>query len=126
MFGKDLERTARRVQDAVRRGYSQKDIERILEGDYIPGGERVTPRDLVNVRDTDEPEARCCTQTGNDIQSGPIYCGRPAVKVADVIGKPGAIVCFCQGHFKSVEYEIKLGEREREKAAGESLTASGL
>ena len=48
--------------------------------DFIPsGGNRVDYNDLGPGYKTDSPSARCFTVVGEDIQSGPIYCGERAV-----------------------------------------------
>lgn len=124
MIGEDLKTMAARVTEAVKRGYPPEVIEQILTGDYIPGGSRVKFSELRNLRDTDEPDHRCCQQTGNDIQSGPIYCGQPAVKVADCID--GSIVCVCKKHAPNLERRMRQEETRRKALAHESLTSAQL
>jgi len=71
-----------------------------LHGDYIPkatfycGGKE----DMTNVRAA-PPGMRCARQIGDDYpQSGPIYCGNPAVLIADSIERPGAYYVVCKRH----------------------------
>lgn len=115
---------AARIVEAIKRGYPQEVIEQMLTGDYIPGGGRVRVRDLVNLRDTDEPSARCCAQTGNDIQSGPIYCGAPAVKQA--ADRNGGVVYVCSRHARQLEVAMSMEAQRRAALAQESLTSSTL
>jgi len=54
-----------------------KVIEELTDPDYIPNGKPVT-----SVDSEIEPapiEARCGVKTGNDVQSGPYFCGEPAI-----------------------------------------------
>ena len=71
--------------------------------DYIPNGKKVDIRKL-HFRETEEHEVFfCAAQTGNDIQSGPIYCG----DVADWIShtQDGGVACLCNRHAN--RYRIK-------------------
>lgn len=65
-----------------------------LKRDYIPGGkEQKTIVDL-KLRQTEEDEVyQCGAITGNDPQSGPIYCG----KIADWVDEDG-LYCICDYH----------------------------
>jgi hypothetical protein len=66
--------------------------------DYIPGGKALSRDQLGQLvfRETAESEIyHCGTRTGNDIQSGPYYCGAIADFVAPV---PGGIVAICDLH----------------------------
>lgn len=61
--------------------------------DYIPGGKPVADIAALTFRRTSEHEVLLCgTQTGNDIQSGPFYCGAIADWVA-VTTNGTAAVC---------------------------------
>ena len=55
-------------------------VERMTKPDFIPGGGYSNK--YKNLRPA-EPGMRCCCQTANDIQSGPIFCGDPADWMAD-------------------------------------------
>jgi hypothetical protein len=66
----------------------------LLKEDYIPGGKRI---DITNIefRRTEEHEVfRCCAITGNDVQSGPFYCGSIAEWVCET---DDGIVCVARG-----------------------------
>ena len=74
-----------------------------LQRGYIPGGKRVRgPFEWKRLPDSAFCLAglgfvpRCGTQTGDDIQSGPIYCGR----IADFEGndEEGNVVHSCEIH----------------------------
>lgn len=74
------------------RSRSIKEVERLTEPDYIPRGDPVDT--CWNVRPAPAGE-RCGVRTGEDIQSGPYYCGKPATVIGDTdVG----IVCACDHH----------------------------
>jgi len=68
------------------------EVHAMIRGDYIPGGKTATS--ATNIR----PAAaghRCGVSTGEDVQSGPFYCGKPATLTGD---SEGGVVCACAGH----------------------------
>lgn len=71
----------------------------IRQGDYIPKGiiGRVDANKLSFRKTTEHEIHRCCQITGNDPQSGPIYCGEIAEFIAF---HNGGIVVLCgnRGH----------------------------
>jgi hypothetical protein len=64
-----------------------------LQKDFIPGGEKVNPKDLIFERTLEFEVFQCCVSTGNDPQSGPIYCGRVADYVAMVDDTHAVAAC---------------------------------
>lgn len=64
--------------------------------DFIPDGKRLKFEDIEGWRETTEYEILyCCVQIDDDIQSGPIYCG----KVADYTSvDPNYTVHLCSMH----------------------------
>lgn len=87
-------------------------LEELLNEDYIPNGKRATA--VENVRPAG-PGMRCGVAVGNDIQSGPFYCGRPATVMADVpqvTKKPGVVplVCVCERHEQDLRALLKSKE----------------
>jgi hypothetical protein len=70
--------------------------------DYIPGGRRVRLEDCTHWR-TADPGLRCCLTTGHDIQSGPYFCGKPAVVMSDT---GDGHVALCAGHRNRLPYKI--------------------
>lgn len=71
--------------------------EKLTRPDYIPSGETVHDEDLENWQRC-PPGHRCGSITGNDIQSGPFYCGKPAESMAFLKGHPERPVFACRGH----------------------------
>ena len=71
--------------------------------DYIPGGKALS-RDQVEqlvFRETTEVEIyHCCRQTGDDLQSGPGFCGALADFIAPV---PNGLVALCGPHKRRLE-----------------------
>lgn len=70
--------------------------------DYIPGGKALTRDQIVQLvfRETTEIEIyHCGTRTGDDIQSGPYYCGDIADFVAPA---PGGVVAVCARHKRRI------------------------
>ncbi len=66
--------------------------------DYVPGGKPVSDPQALSWRPTLESEIyHCGTRTGNDIQSGPYYCGTIADFVAEV---PDGTAAICKKHHK--------------------------
>jgi hypothetical protein len=62
------------------KGFAQQ-----LQRDFIPGGGLLSPEEvgsLVFRRTTASELFQCCVSVGEDIQSGPLYCGRIAEWVA--------------------------------------------
>ncbi len=67
--------------------------------DYIPGGKQPVPEPrALPWRPTTELEIHHCgVRTGDDIQSGPYYCGAIADFVATV---PNGLAAVCKKHHK--------------------------
>jgi hypothetical protein len=64
--------------------------------DYIPGGKPVSNPQILQWRPTTELEIHHCgVQTGDDLQSGPYYCGALADFVAEV---PEGTAAVCRKH----------------------------
>ena len=78
----------------IDREAAQAIVERLTNPDFIPGGMPV--RKVSNVR-PNLGGYRCCFQTCEDVQSGPIYCGEAATLVADSERK-GYIIAACSRH----------------------------
>jgi len=75
----------------------QKQLAKDLQGDYIPGGLPVDLIDCTDWRRTAKDEIRrCCCTLGDDIQSGPIFCG----DIADFVATSprGCLVALCETH----------------------------
>ncbi len=68
------------------------EVHSMVHDDFIPGGKRVTS--ATNLRPAPAGN-RCGIQTGNDIQSGPFYCGGTATLIGDT---DDGIVCACARH----------------------------
>lgn len=90
---------------------TNKILHAFLHGDYIPknvmscGG----LKDMINLRAA-PPGMRCARQTGDDWpQSGPIYCGRPVVAIADSKERPGAYYAMCKRCLDA--HRLKLPEQ---------------
>ena len=56
------------------------EVHEMIKPDHIPGGGTVST--ATNLR-TAPPGYRCGVPTGEDIQSGPFFCGDPATLIAD-------------------------------------------
>ena len=57
----------------------------LLPSDFVPGGKQLTSEELRNLkfrRTTENEIFQCCVITGEDIQSGPYFCGQIAEFVA--------------------------------------------
>jgi hypothetical protein len=67
--------------------------ERITSLDYVPSGKKSPWSDTINWRGA--IFGRCVMIIGNDIQSGPIFCGKPALVMSDVKGGNG-VVYLCE------------------------------
>jgi len=72
--------------------------------DYIPGGKALSSDQIEQLvfRETAEFEIyHCGTRTGEDIQSGPYYCG----DIADFIARTsdGGVVAICGRHKRKME-----------------------
>lgn len=66
-----------------------------LRGDFIPGGKMVDINILRFRRTNDTEVFRCCRQTQNDLQSGPIFCG----DIAEFIARTAdGIAALCERH----------------------------
>ena len=63
--------------------------------DYIPGGKPVDVSSLVFHRTREHEVLLCGTRTGEDIQSGPYYCGAIADWMA---AASGGVVAVCDKH----------------------------
>lgn len=96
-----------------------------LNHDFIPGKEWVD--DPVDLRPPDG-FYRCCVQTSNDIQSGPIYCGDRATLVADQRDRPGLTTAVCKRHERRLRdlAERKEWDRRREQETAQKQEAEGL
>ena len=71
----------------------EKVIEELTNPDYIPGG---GPVRSVDSEIMSAPiDTRCGVAIGNDVQSGPYYCGEPAT-LCFVSGKN--LACACSKH----------------------------
>jgi hypothetical protein len=71
---------------------NKKIAKELIEGDFIPNGERVNITNLKFRKTKDHEIYQCCKQTSYDTQSGPIYCGDLAEYIASV-GKGIAALC---------------------------------
>jgi hypothetical protein len=79
-------------------------VKRVVEPGFVPGGATVRRVDML-IEQAKNPAAfarlgglRCCAQTGEDIQSGPTYCGQPAT-VAGIVARDGLwTVGTCDDH----------------------------
>lgn len=83
-----------------------KDLAKQLQRDYIPNGRRISRDEFSDLkfRRTEEYEIyQCGCQTGNDIQSGPIYCGRVADFLAET--KEG-VLAACKSHFRNLGLKV--------------------
>lgn len=69
------------------------EVDEMIRDDFIPGG---GPALLATNLRTAPAGYRCGVQTGNDIQSGPYYCGDPGTLIGDCDGD--GIVCACARH----------------------------
>lgn len=88
---------AERILRAIQADGDAATIERIIGPDFIPGGPLVSLDDLEPPQPTDDPTARCCRMVGDDVQSGPIYCGRPAAYRAMMRDRSlGGFVDWCE------------------------------
>jgi hypothetical protein len=74
-----------------------EEIEEMTHPDFIPGGGQVYLKDCKNWYPA-EPGMRCGQQTGDDIQSGPIFCGDPAHVFCYT--DDHTICCLCERHAK--------------------------
>jgi len=88
---------ARRLEDigAVAPGMRERvadEVDAMTRGDYIPGGKRAAS--AANLRPA-PAGLRCGARTGDDTQSGPIYCGAPATLMGD---SEGGVACACARH----------------------------
>ncbi len=92
---------------------ARKLLNNLLGPDYIPRnplGDCGGAKDMTNIR-LALPGTRCARAVGNDIQSGPIYCGRPAVVFADSIKWSGAVYVLCR-RCATQHVGIKIPERQ--------------
>lgn len=86
---------ARRLMDigAIAPGVQMKrlvdEIQEMTHDDYIPGGGTATS--ATNIRNSPAGK-RCGVRTGEDIQSGPFYCGETATLIGDT---SNGFVCVC-------------------------------
>ncbi len=74
-----------------------------LKDDYVPKNYvGCTLYDKVNATNIRQaPEGLRCVQIiGDDLQSGPLYCGETADYIADSIKYPGAFLVLCKKHTK--------------------------
>lgn len=77
-----------------------RELIRNWKRDYIPSGSPV--RSICNLRPATGLE-RCSVAVGDEIQSGPLYCGELADVVADVSGKLRCHIAACNRHKDSLE-----------------------
>jgi hypothetical protein len=70
-----------------------------LDPDHIPPDAKPSPGedDIINIRKA-PVGMRCSTTIGDDIQSGPIYCGKVANVIADSKKYPEMIYAMCKDH----------------------------
>jgi hypothetical protein len=80
----------------VNKSEAKKLVEKMR--DYIPGGARVADVKALTFRRTREDEVILCgAQTGDDLQSGPCFCGKIAEWVART---SGGVAAICDRHAK--------------------------
>lgn len=68
------------------------EVHAMIRDDYIPGGKTATS--ATNIRPSPAGH-RCGVSTGEDVQSGPFYCGEPATLMGDF---EGGVACACARH----------------------------
>ncbi len=73
-----------------------------LETDFIPDGGPI--KSISNIRET-SLFYRCCLVIGNDIQSGPLYCGDRATIIADT-DNPGFLIAACKRHEEYLQLRV--------------------
>lgn len=78
----------------MQKSEAKKLVERMR--DYIPGGKPVNVRSLIFRRTHEHEVLLCGTKTGNDLQSGPYYCG--AVADWAVVTGDGGTAAVCDRH----------------------------
>lgn len=79
--------------------------------DYIPGGKPVDVLKLT-FRPTHDHEVHLCgTKTGDDIQSGPYYCGAVAEWVARTAEGHWVAVCDLHGRQAGIRRETPVATR---------------
>ncbi len=101
---------ARGLLTAAALNEAKKLLYAFLHGDYIPkkpvGCRGV--RDMVNLRPAPLGCGdRCANVVGDDLQSGPIYCGEPATVIADSKANDGAYYAMCPSHAPHLSVEEK-------------------
>ena len=74
------------------RGRLVDEVDAMTRGDYVPGGDPAVS--AANLRPAPAGH-RCGVQTGDDLQSGPMYCGGVATLMGD---SEGGVVCACARH----------------------------
>ena len=82
----------------MRKSDAKKLVEQMR--DYIPGGKPTDIRSLTFRRTHEHEVLLCGTRTGDDIQSGPYYCGAIADWAASVSESLSstAVVAVCNKH----------------------------
>lgn len=83
---------------------TQQIAKQIRHGDYIPKGGLIPEKTLRFELIPPTHVYRCCQQTGNDMQSGPYYCGEIATYAAAV---PGGHVALCDVHMQKRSETIR-------------------
>jgi len=78
-------------------------VHELTKGDYIPDG---GPTRKVKNKRRAPAGHRCGCVTGNDVQSGPFYCGAPAAWMADDAEREGFILFVCAGHEKRLDRHL--------------------
>lgn len=113
---------ARRLRAAVLGGADDHDVSKFLEGDYIPGGAKLDNLDRLYGRQPATGLERCGVQTGDDLQSGPMYCGDLAVATYRLDGIPGACLCVCKRH--DAPFKRRCEENETKRLAASEASAA--
>lgn len=91
-----------------------------LRLDYVPK-ERKESKKPGPVRDLVEGEFhRCDAVTGDDCQSGPIYCGERAVCISADEDDPRVICTACATHRERLEAYVRKQNPERVVYPGEA------
>ena len=74
-----------------------KQMQELMKPDYIPNGKsRIYLGDLKFRRTQEHEVCRCAAMTGDDIQSGPIYCGKLAEWIHEC--EDGSFIASCDKH----------------------------
>lgn len=83
---------------------TKTEIKTLIESDFIPGGKCIDVSNLV-FRKTNQTEIlRCCKTVGEDVQSGPIYCGSIAEYTSQT---DHGRINFCERHSNHIKRSHK-------------------